>query len=179
MKRPLALAVLPLCLVLVAAPAQAEQRLQTRPACGGVAVAGSGFPEPVALLMVTDVRSGRRLAGPLPVRTDPDGSFQARLAVDLRGRRTVEVTAWRKAGTTVIMTAKRLVDRPCVAAAGGALPLTGPRTRALLSVGLSLVALGALLRYAARYRGRHQMAAGIDWLAPAGVKPGTRRLRWP
>jgi hypothetical protein len=66
-----------------------------------------------------------------------------------------------------------------VLVAAPALPLTGPRARALLSVGLSLIALGALLRYAARYRGRREPAAGIDWLAPAGLKPGTRRPRWP
>jgi hypothetical protein len=66
-----------------------------------------------------------------------------------------------------------------VALPGGILPPAGPRGPALLLVGLSLVALGALLRCASRDRGRHKTTAGIDWLAPAGLKPGTRRPRWP
>jgi hypothetical protein len=160
-RRPLSLATLVLAL-LVAPPAQAEQRLETTPACDGVLVTGAGFPEPVALLMARDVRSGRVLAGPVKAATGVDGSFRARLRVDLERVGGVEVTAWKQAGTTVIMTARDLVERPCVAAsgrtraAGAALPLTGASRPELAPFGLGLVALGVLVRHAARVRGRHE-----------------------
>jgi hypothetical protein len=165
-RRPLSLATLALTLLLIALPAQAEQRLETTPACDGVLVTGAGFPEPVALLMVRDVRSGRVLAGPVKATTGADGSFRARLRADLEGAGGLEVTAWKQVGTTVVMTARDLVDQPvdqpCVAAtartraAGATLPLTGGPRPALASFGLSLVALGLLVRHAARVRGRHE-----------------------
>jgi hypothetical protein len=162
-RRPLSLATLTLTMLLTALPAQAEQRLDTTPACDGVVVTGTGFPEPVALLMVRDVRSGRVLAGPVKAATGSGGAFRARLRVDLeRATGGVEVTAWKQAGTTVIMTARDLVERPCVAAsartraAGATLPLTGGPRPALASFGLSLLTLGILVRHAARARGRHE-----------------------
>jgi hypothetical protein len=165
-RRPPSLAVLlPLLLLLLATlPAHAEQRLETSPACDGLAVQGTGFPEPVALLMVRDVRSGKVLVGPVRTPTGADGSFRTRLRVDLGGRRSVEVTAWKQEGTTVIMTARELVERPCVAAAsasregGGTLPLTGAPRPAMVSLGFSLLALGVLVRHAGRHRGRHERA---------------------
>jgi hypothetical protein len=161
-RRPLPLAALVLTLLLAASPAGAEQRLETRPACDGVSVTGTEFPERVVLLMITDVGSGKVLAGPVATTTRPDGSFSTRVRADLAGRRTVEVSAWRKSGTTVIMTAKDVVEVPCVEAASqraGVLPSTGGQGPALLSLGLGLVALGALLRHAARDHGRHERAA--------------------
>jgi hypothetical protein len=161
-RRPLSLAVLALATLATMLPAQAEQRLDTTPACDGVLVTGNGFPERVAVLMVRDVRSGKVLAGPVRTATGPDGSFRTRLRVDLERTTGVEITAWKQAGTTVIMTARDLVDRPCVSAtaqtrpAGAALPLTGGPRPALVWFGLGLVTLGVLVRYAARDHGRHQ-----------------------
>jgi hypothetical protein len=87
--------------------------------------------------------------------------------------RMVEVTAWKKSGPTVIMTARQLVSRPCAedtatvsaasaVPAGGALPATGAHPAAL-TVGLLLIAGGIGLRGAMRYQGRH--AAPPVWLA--------------
>lgn len=162
MRRPLTLAALALAILAGALPARADQRLETIPACDGVVVTGTGFPEPVALLMVRDVRSGKVLAGPVEAATGPDGSFRTRLRVDLEGAAGVEVSAWKQAGTTVIMTARDLVDQPCVSAsaqtrtAEATLPLTGGPRPALVHFGLSLLTLGLLLRHAARNRGRHE-----------------------
>ena len=157
MRRSLLLAVLVLTLLAVALPARAEQRLDTVPIwCDGVVVRGTGFPEPEALLMVREVRSGKLLAGPVEVATGGDGSFRARLRVELTGRRGVEITAWRQAGTTAIMTARDLVDSPCMAgtsrsrAAVGTLPRTGGSAPAMVSLGLGLIALGAVVRHAGR-----------------------------
>jgi len=114
------------------------------------------FPERVALLMVREVRSGKLLARPVEVATGGGGSFRARLRVDQAGWRGVEVTPWRRAGTTAIPTARDLVDSPCVAgtsrsrAAVGTLPRTGGSAPALVSLGFGLIALGAIVRHAGR-----------------------------
>ncbi|HVD14606.1 MAG TPA: hypothetical protein VNK73_09150 [Actinomycetota bacterium] len=172
--RRLPLVVGPLMLVAVlAAPAWAEQTLRSTPSCQGLTVAGSQFPDRVVLVMVRDVRNGQVLAGPVPANTRGDGSFQAALRLDLRTRRMVEVTAWKKSGPTVIMTARQLVSRPCAedtatvsaasaVPAGGVLPATGAHPAAL-TVGLLLIAGGIGLRGAMRYQGRH--AAPPVWLA--------------
>ena len=170
--RRLPLVVGPLMLIAaLAAPAGAEQTLRSTPSCQGLTVAGSQFPDRVVLLMVRDVRNGQVLAGPVPTATRGDGSFRAVLRLDLSTRRMVEVTAWRKSGTTVIMTARQLVSRPCaadtatVSAASAALPATGAHP-AVLTVGLLLVAGGIGLRGAMRYQGRH--AAPPLWLTRLG-----------
>jgi hypothetical protein len=161
-------AAVPLALVLLALapPARAARTLDSTPTCQGLSVNGTQFPERVVLLMVRDVRSGKVLAGPLQTAADQRGSFRAELRLDLRGRRMVEVTAWRTAGTTVVMTARELVQRPCVAGAGAglaALPATGGPRPAVLMLGLSLLALGALIRHAVRYRGRHSAATAFPF----------------
>jgi hypothetical protein len=186
-RRSLPLAALVLPLLLAVPPARAEQRLEARPACDGVSVTGTEFPERVVLLMVADLRSGKVLAGPVATPTRPDGSFRATVRADLAGRGTVEVTAWRKSGATVIMTAKDLVERPCVEAASqlaGTLPATGGHGPALLSLGLGLLALGALLRHAPRHRGRHEPGAAqparriaasrarqVGWVRSSAARP--------
>jgi len=159
----LPLALVPLVLLLwLAAPARAGQTLDSTPTCKGLSVHGTSFPEPVVLLMVRDVRSGKVLAGPTPTSTARDGSFRAVLRVDLTSRRMVEVTAWRKAGTTVVLTARELVNRPCVAAAergSATLASTGAPRPAVPLVGLGLLGLGAVLCLVTRYRGRHSAAS--------------------
>jgi hypothetical protein len=161
-------------------PAGAAQTLDSTPTCQGLSVDGTRFPERVVLLMVRDVRSGKVLAGPVQTVADRDGSFRAELRVDLTGRRMVEVTAWKKAGTTVVLTARELVRRPCVAAParrGGpaVLPATGGPRPAMLMVGLSLLALGALIRHAVRYRGRHGAAAAVPFGRDAKARIPWRR----
>jgi hypothetical protein len=176
-----------LLIAALAAPAWAEQTLRSTPSCQGLTVAGSRFPDRVVLLMVRDVRSGQVLAGPMPAGTQGDGSFRAVLRLDLRTRRMVEVSAWRKSGTTVIMTARQLVSRPCAAdsatvSAANALPATGAHP-AVLTVGLLLVAGGIGLRGAMRYQGRHAAPpawltrlAGL-WPSPAPEPGGARTSR--
>lgn len=183
---PVPLVLVPLVLLLwLAPPARAGQTLDSTPTCQGISVNGTGFPEPVVLLMVREVRSGKVLAGPVQTTTARDGSFRASLRVDLTGRRMVEVTAWKKAGTTVVMTARELVNRPCVAAAAQengltALPRTGVPRPAVLLVGLGLLGLGAALRHAVRYRGRHSAALAFPFGGPprrAG-RAGKGRIPW-
>jgi hypothetical protein len=158
----------PLLLAAAPTPAHAEQTLDSRPTCSGMVVRGTEFPDRTVLLMLRDVRSGKVLIGPVARTTRPDGSFSAWLRVDLRGTQTVDVSAWRKAGTTVIMTARQVVARPCrLADPPSTLARTGPsHLVAWLLVGCCLLGVGVVARRATRYRGRHlasstTLAAGL------------------
>jgi hypothetical protein len=156
-RRPLPLAAAILTVLAAALPAGAGERLDTIPfRCDGVVVRGTGFPEHLALLLVRDVDGGKVLAGPVEVATGGDGAFRARLRVDLSGRPGVEVSAWRQQGTTATMTARELVGSPCMAgtsrsrAAYGTLPRSGGSAPAMVSLGLGLIAVGAVARHAGR-----------------------------
>jgi len=141
---PLVLALM----VVLALPALAEERLDARAGCGGVSVDGAGFSDRSVLLMATDLRTGKTLARPSTTATGPDGSFHAWLPMDLSGVRTVVVSAWRHAGATVTLTAKDLVQQPCLGSGGAtpnSLPMTGGPQPGLLILGVGLLGLGGLL----------------------------------
>lgn len=136
----------------LALPASAEERLNATAACGGVTVTGAGFGDRSVLLLATDLRTGRALAGPVATSTTPGGSFRTWLPMDLSSVQTVVVSAWRHSGATVTLTAKDLVQQPCPGsgtATPGMLPMTGGPHPGLLALGVGLLTLGVgLLRCA-------------------------------
>jgi len=166
--RLVALVALALSLVAIIAalalPASAEERLNATAACGGVIVTGAGFGDRSVLLLATDLRTGRTLAGPVATSTTPGGSFRAWLSMDLSGVQTVVVSAWRHSGATVTLTAKDLVQQPCPGsgtAMPGMLPMTGGPHPGLLALGVGLLTLGVvLLRLAAPCAGSPGCAPG-------------------
>ncbi|HEV8650256.1 MAG TPA: LPXTG cell wall anchor domain-containing protein [Actinomycetes bacterium] len=147
-----------LALCLVAGPAFAvpkDLRVSTA-TCGGVTVTGQGLPASTQLyLLATNLSNGKVLnptGKPIPVMSSSAGAVQAKIALQLNGVRTVDVSIWNKKGETLTMMAKDTAATSC-----GTLPLTGvagTTTWALLAaVTLLLAGAGALWR--ARHHPRH------------------------
>lgn len=156
-------------LTALALPASAEERLAATAACGGVTVIGAGFGDRSVLLLATDLRTGRTLAGPTAIPITPDGSFRAWLPISLRGVGAVVVSAWRHSGATVTLTAKDLVRQPCPgsgAAMPGKLPMTGGPHPGLLALGIGLLSLGVVLLRCAGSRESAPGTAGGRRAAP-------------
>jgi hypothetical protein len=134
--------------LVAAAPAGAAQTLVlTCTVCSEVIATGTGLPaNEVVHLTLHDVTTGQEVVKPVPVRTNAEGKFLAKVKVDLTRHPSLESSVWRTNGQVLVIAAHNRFNSPCKPKKpANGLAFTGSHTSQLLGGGLGLLVVGGLL----------------------------------
>jgi len=150
-----ALLVLAALFVVGAVPAGAAETLVlTCEVCTEVIATGSGLPANETVhLTLHDVTTGQEVVKPVPVRTDAQGKFLAKVNVDLTRHPSLESSVWKTSGQVLVIAAHNRFNSPCKPKKpADKLAFTGSHTQQLLGGGLALLVVGGLLLLGASRR---------------------------
>jgi hypothetical protein len=122
--------------------------------CTSVTATGGGLPaNQVVQVTMNDVTTGQEVVKPVSVRTDAQGKFLKKVAVDLTKHPSLESSVWKSNGQVLVIAAHNRFNSPCKPKPDAKkLAFTGSHTPELLGGGLGLLAAGVLLLYTSRRR---------------------------
>jgi hypothetical protein len=131
-----------------AVPASAAETLVlTCKVCTVVIATGSGLPASETVhLTLHDVTTGQEVVKPVPIRTDAQGKFLAKVNVDLTKHPSLESSVWKPNGQVLVIAAHNRFNSPCKPKKpADTLAFTGSHAPQLLGGGLALLVVGGLL----------------------------------